>query len=116
MVAPGIPDFLTRMRILDRRKIRIEGRAWSGRAQIRTVEVSTDGGLSWAKAEVEASRDNHSYAWQAWRYDWDARTRGLFELVCRATDSNGAVQPLEQFWTARGMGNNMVHRVKVQVR
>jgi hypothetical protein len=36
-------------------------------------------------------------------------------LCCRAEDAAGNIQPLEQFWTARGMGNNTVQRVRVQV-
>ncbi|HEY7294925.1 MAG TPA: sulfite oxidase, partial [Dehalococcoidia bacterium] len=47
---------------------------------------------------------------------WDASTPGVFELLCRATDASGAVQPVEQVWTARGMGNNMAQRVRVRVR
>ncbi|MER3421654.1 MAG: sulfite oxidase, partial [Chloroflexota bacterium] len=40
---------------------------------------------------------------------------GTYELCCRATDSAGNVQPLTQYWTARGMGNNAVQRVPVEV-
>lgn len=58
----------------------------------------------------------HRHAWQAWRYTWDAAHPGTYELLCRAWDATGAVQPAEQAWTARGMGNNMAQRVRVQVR
>jgi hypothetical protein len=40
---------------------------------------------------------------------------GDHELTCRATDSSGAVQPLEQVWNYQGMGNNVVQRIKVSV-
>jgi DMSO/TMAO reductase YedYZ molybdopterin-dependent catalytic subunit len=112
MTPPGFPDFLTRTRIVRRGTVELRGRAWSGYGAITRVEVSTDGGATWADAEVAPAEYPH--AWQAWHCTWDA-TPGQHELLCRATDSAGNVQPLEQFWTARGMGNNMAHRVRVQV-
>jgi hypothetical protein len=75
--------------------------------------VTTDGGLSWERAEIE--RADFPHAWQSWRYRWNAMTTGHYELCCRATDASGDTQPLDQNWTARGMGNNMVQRVHVQV-
>jgi DMSO/TMAO reductase YedYZ molybdopterin-dependent catalytic subunit len=50
MVPPGIPDFMTRERIVERGQVSLEGRAWSGRGAIARVEVSTDGGRTWADA------------------------------------------------------------------
>jgi DMSO/TMAO reductase YedYZ molybdopterin-dependent catalytic subunit len=114
MVPPGIPDFLTRMRVVARGPVALTGRAWSGRAAITRVEVSTDGGDSWAPTELRPP--SHPHAWQAWHYAWDASTPGVYELLCRAEDATGAVQPVEQHWTARGMGNNAAQRVRVQVR
>jgi hypothetical protein len=116
MVPPGIPDFLTRMRVVESGLVELTGRAWSGRTAVAKVEVSTNGGKSWALADLDPASNAHPYAWQAWRLNWDAQTAGNFELVCRATDATGAVQPVNQYWTARGMGNNMAQRVGVQVR
>jgi DMSO/TMAO reductase YedYZ molybdopterin-dependent catalytic subunit len=113
MTPPGVPDFLTRTRVVRRGPVELQGRAWSGRANITSVEVSTDGGESWAMAEVAPANDSQS--WQAWSYTWEAATAGEVELLCRATDSAGNVQPVDQFWTARGMGNNMAQRVRVLV-
>ncbi len=113
MIPPGIPDFLTRARIVRRGPVALRGRAWSGRAPIARVEVSLDGGASWAPAEVDEAVG--AYSWQAWRYCWEAASPGTYELCCRAHDSAGDAQPLEQYWTARGMGNNMVQRVLVLV-
>lgn len=113
MIPPGIPDFLTRARIMQRGPVELRGRAWSGRARITRLEVSVDGGVSWAEAEVGELPSAH--AWQPWRYVWDASLPGWHELCCRAHDAAGNVQPAEQWWTARGMGNNQVHRVRVLV-
>ncbi len=112
MVPPGFPDFATRTRFLSRGPVALTGRAWSGRARITAVEVSVNGGRTWAPAEVGEPLGR--YGWQPWRFHWEA-TPGTYELCCRATDSSGHVQPLAQHWTARGMGNNAVQRVRVQV-
>jgi hypothetical protein len=113
LLPPGVPDFLTRTRIVRRGAVTLQGRAWSGRAAITRVEVSADGGGSWFEATVGAAPG--PYAWQPWEARWHADTPGDTVLLCRAHDATGAVQPVEQFWTARGMGNNMAHRVAVRV-
>ncbi|MFL5735370.1 MAG: sulfite oxidase [Chloroflexia bacterium] len=120
MVPPGIPDFLTRTRVVQSGdRMRLQGRAWSGAGHITGVDVSVDGGGTWAQAEIEGPETGEpgtsSFAWQAWCYTWDAPAPGEYELICRAYDSAGEVQPVEQYWTARGMGNNMAQRVRVVV-
>ncbi len=52
MVPPGIPEFRTRERTVARGECVIEGRAWSGEAEVSGVEVSTDGGETWSEAEL----------------------------------------------------------------
>jgi hypothetical protein len=113
MIPPGVPDFLSRTRVVPRGAVTLQGRAWSGGSAITGVEVSVDGGATWSPAELE--RPASRYAWQAWSYVWGASTPGTHELCCRARDAAGNVQPVDQHWTARGMGNNMVHRVPVVV-
>jgi DMSO/TMAO reductase YedYZ molybdopterin-dependent catalytic subunit len=113
MVPPGIPHFLPRSRQLGLGTCILEGRAWSGRGRIVRVEVSTDGGRSWADAELGG--DGEAYAWQSWRYAWDVDRAGEYELCCRATDAAKNVQPLTAPWNAHGVCNNQVQRVKVVV-
>ncbi len=113
LIPPGIPDFLTRMRVVERGLVELRGRAWSGRSPIAQVEVSCDGGGTWERAEV--GKPQSAYSWQNWHYRWEALTPGTYELCCRAQDRAGEMQPLDQYWTARGMGNNAVQRVRVMV-
>ncbi len=113
MVPPGIPDFLSRTRLLELGPWTIEGRAWSGRGRVVRVEVSVDGGHAWADAELGPDADD--FTWRAWRYRRDAAHEGAYELSCRATDAAGNVQPLTAPWNAQGMCNNEVQRIAVRV-
>jgi DMSO/TMAO reductase YedYZ molybdopterin-dependent catalytic subunit len=112
MVPPGIPEFLSRTRFLAPGACRLEGRAWSGWAPVTRVEVSADGGETWADADLGEPVDE--FAWRRWEYAWDA-TPGEHELCCRATDEAGNVQPLAPAWNYEGVCNNSVQRVKVVV-
>lgn len=112
MVPPGIPDWYTRRRLVEAGRTEIFGRAWSGAGvPIAKVEVAVDGHWHVAALEPEAGR----YAWRGWRFTWHAAP-GEHELMCRATDANGDVQPVEQRYDRGGFGNNAVHRVQATVR
>jgi sulfane dehydrogenase subunit SoxC len=113
MIPPGIPDFMTRSRIADAGHHVLRGRAWSGWGPIERVEVSADGGSTWATAELGDAVSPH--AWRSWSFDWDAQP-GTIELSCRATDEAGNEQPLEPSWNLGGFSNNAVQRVSVEVR
>ncbi len=113
MLPPGIPEFTTRARIVQAGSCVLHGRAWSGIADIAGVEVSTDGGASWADADVE--RDGlGQWAWRSWRFTWEAQP-GEFELCSRARDAAGNLQPLEPQWNLGGYVNNAVQRIPVTV-
>jgi len=112
MVPPGIPDLLTRTRVLDAGLVPLIGKAWAGRSKVVRVEVSSDAGETWADAELGESVS--PYAWRPWSYEWLAKT-GSHVLCVRATDSEGEVQPLEQDWNYGGYANNGVQRVDVIV-
>lgn len=114
MVPPGIPDFMSRVRYLDLGPCNIEGRAWSGWGRIEQVEVSVDGGLSWASALL--GDPPSPFAWVPWLYQWHPTEPGEYELCCRARDSHGNEQPVETPWNLGGYSNNEVHRVRVVVR
>jgi sulfane dehydrogenase subunit SoxC len=112
MIPPGIPDFMSRTRYVSPGSCILEGRAWTGYGPIKQVQVSTDGGSTWADAALDPAVS--SFAWRSWRYTWDAQT-GEQELCCRAEDAAGNVQPLHATWNAGGYCNNEVQRVKVVV-
>jgi sulfite oxidase len=97
-------------------KVRLEGYAVAaGGRRVSKVEVSSDGGRSWARARLRG----HPSPW-AWRL-WSASVslpEGPFEIVARCFDSAGRGQParLASAWNAGGYGNNAWHRIRVVVR
>jgi sulfane dehydrogenase subunit SoxC len=113
MTPPGIPDFLSRDRLVDAGIVGLSGRAWSGLGPVVSVEVSTDGARTWAPARLEEPVE--PYAWQAWSFEWIAGP-GDHVLCSRATDATGHTQPLDAEWNLGGYQVNAVHRLRVAVR
>ncbi|RKN19873.1 sulfite oxidase [Micromonospora musae] len=110
---PGFPDFMSRARVLRPGPSTLDGRAWSGHAPVVSVEVTTDGGETWAPATLDEPTDG-DFAWRRWRYEWSPQP-GRYLLSARATDASGRTQPVEQPWNRGGFANNMVQRVAVTV-
>jgi len=114
MAPPGLPDFMTRERLVEHGSCRLEGRAWSGWGTIERVDVSVDGGANWAPAEL--AEPVSPAAWRGWAYQWHPEEPGRFELCSRAFDSKGNEQPLTEPWNFKGYANNAVQLVPVTVR
>ncbi|HRD77515.1 MAG TPA: sulfite oxidase [Hyphomicrobiaceae bacterium] len=109
---PGIPDWYSRARLLDRGRVVLEGRAWAGGGRaIKSVLVAIDGVLRAAFVHPKPG----PFAWQKWTCEWDA-TPGEHILACRAIDDAGAEQPLDAPYDAGGFGNNGAHMMTVTVR
>jgi hypothetical protein len=113
MVPPGIPEFLSRSRVVRAGACTLEGRAWSGQADVAGVDVTTDGGVTWAEADL-GDDSLGRWAWRAWRFVWNAAP-GEYELCCRARAADGSIQPLEPPWNVGGYANNAVQRIDVTV-
>lgn len=112
MIPPGIPDFFSRRRRVRQRTVELRGRAWSGWGAISRVEVTADGGITWADAILDEPASPHG--WRGWTYQWEAEP-GDHRLGSRAHDESGNLQPLEQPWNLQGMANNMVQWVDTEV-
>ncbi|WP_409304002.1 sulfite oxidase [Peribacillus sp. SCS-155] len=90
----------------------IKGMAWTGQGIVDKVEISLDNGKTWASATLSPGRH---YSFSRWNYTWLAEEPGEFEILSRATDSAGRVQPEMPFWNRKGYGYNAIDRVKVKV-
>jgi DMSO/TMAO reductase YedYZ molybdopterin-dependent catalytic subunit len=70
----------------------VSGAAWAGETDVTEIEVSTDGGQSWAKGEF--LDPIHRHAWRRWEFAWlTPKAPGRYTLLSRAKDSSGRVQP-----------------------
>ncbi|HZD71081.1 MAG TPA: molybdopterin-dependent oxidoreductase, partial [Actinomycetes bacterium] len=68
----------------------IAGVAWAGERGIRRVEVSFDGGRSWAPATLR--RELARATWRQWRLPWRPAATGKVQLQVRAIDGLGRQQ------------------------
>ncbi len=87
----GEPDGESVVTVPENGTIEATGVAWAGDDDVASVEVSTDGGDSWAEAELFGP--DYAGAWRLFRYDWEA-TPGEYVLASRATDERGRRQPM----------------------
>jgi sulfane dehydrogenase subunit SoxC len=82
----------------------IRGIAWTGRGRITSVDVSTDGGATWAPATLQ--EPVLPLAHTRFRYLWEWRGQST-TLMSRAADETGYVQPtLATLRAVRGPGTN----------
>jgi len=73
----------------------VAGAAWTGDSDVVRVEVSTDGGKTFADATLLGEAIRH--AWTLWTFDWHTPAQpGPVTLYARATDSAGRVQAFER--------------------
>jgi sulfite oxidase len=84
-----------------------------GNRKVARVDVSADGGRTWATANLEP---DEPWTWQFWEIRLTLG-RGPAELVARSWDTAGNTQPelLEAVWNCKGYMNNAWHRVPVTV-
>jgi DMSO/TMAO reductase YedYZ molybdopterin-dependent catalytic subunit len=71
--------------------ILVGGHAYAGTRGIRAVEVSTDGGDTWAEATLSEALPGED-VWRQWVYEYDLPGRE-HEVVVRAVEADGTVQP-----------------------
>jgi sulfane dehydrogenase subunit SoxC len=68
----------------------ISGLAWSGGGAIKLVEVSTDGGRKWNKAEFKGTPQPMAHTRFGFMWNWDGNAT---EIMSRCTDELGQAQP-----------------------
>jgi len=78
---------------LDDGRKQVAGHAYAGTRGISRVEVSTDGGATWNGADLSEPLPGRS-VWRQWKYEYDP-PGGTHEVVVRATDGEGQLQPRE---------------------
>jgi DMSO/TMAO reductase YedYZ molybdopterin-dependent catalytic subunit len=93
----------------------VRGFAWAGEQSVGKVEVSTDGGKTWAGAALEGAE--RPFCWRQWGFVWDVpAAKGPMKLVARCTDSAGKGQPEKRDPDRRTYMINHLVPVEVTVR
>jgi hypothetical protein len=87
------------------------GIAWAGDRRISAVEISTDDGASWARAQLEGELG--PLAWQRWQTTLELPS-GTHILAVRATDGGGMLQD-EARRPPHPSGSSGYHRVSVHI-
>jgi DMSO/TMAO reductase YedYZ molybdopterin-dependent catalytic subunit len=95
-------------------KYRVHGAAWTGESEVTKVEVSADGGKTWAAARLLDKAV--PFAWRLWEYEWDVPESGRRVLMARATDARGRVQPMQRDPDRRDAVISHVLPIAVEVR
>ncbi|KAF9273588.1 hypothetical protein BGZ68_001370 [Mortierella alpina] len=95
--------------------VTVKGYAISGGGRaIYRVELSADGGKTWEPVDkIEQTPDKTSGMYWAWAL-WEKKLPKIMttsELVARAYDSSGNIQPEFPIWNYRGVMNNAWFRV-----
>jgi DMSO/TMAO reductase YedYZ molybdopterin-dependent catalytic subunit len=91
----------------------VTGMAWSGRAPIKRVQFTSDGGESWQDATLVGPSER--YTWQQWNFCWTPKGEGHYTLAARAQDQKGNWQPLQTRWNKLGYVIDGVRPVCVNV-
>ncbi len=93
----------------------VRGSAWAGETEVAKVEVSADGGKTWAEAKLVG--EAKPYCWRQWEFAWTApATSGPVKLLCRCVDANGKGQPETRDADRRTYVINHLVPVEVTVR
>ncbi len=89
----------------------ISGLAWSGRGRIAKVEVSADGGQSWAEAVLQEPVLTQSLTRFRIPWRWEG---GPIRLLSRAVDEHGHGQPSHEAWSRQRASNTRYHYNAIQ--
>jgi DMSO/TMAO reductase YedYZ molybdopterin-dependent catalytic subunit len=93
---------------------RVHGAAWAGEFKVDRVEVTTDGGKTWAAAKLLG--EPVPWCWRFWEFQWNAPAAGAHVLMARATDDRGRVQPMSRDENRRNYLINHCVGTEVTVR
>ena len=96
--------------------ITVRGRAWVGEGQVERVEISSDEGKTWQRAQLSAADTRYArYAWRTFTYEFKPSGPGYVTFLARAWDDRGNAQPAVPAWNPLGYFWNGWHRVGVVV-
>lgn len=93
--------------------VAVRGIAFGGDCGVRSLEISTDGGASWAPTRLGA--DAGAYSFRRFDVGLPALATGTRAVKVRCTNTNGLAQPINPVWNGAGFMQNGVETVTLQV-
>jgi hypothetical protein len=91
----------------------IGGIAWDAGYGIASVEVSTDGGKTWAGAKL--GEDLGGYAFRPFSFEFVPKAKGPRTVMARASNRIGQGQTSELIPNPAGYHHNVIHRITLDV-
>ena len=93
--------------------VEVAGVAWDGGRGIRDVEVSTDGGASWALAFL--GKDLGNYSFRTFSYKFRVPAEGSPVVMVRAYNNRGDTQVSKLVFNPAGYHHNVIPRIQLEV-
>jgi DMSO/TMAO reductase YedYZ molybdopterin-dependent catalytic subunit len=93
--------------------IKVKGVAWDAGFGIREVEVSIDGGNTWAHAALGA--DLGRFSFRPWEFVCKAAKHGPLTVMARASNALGSTQPHELIFNGPGYHNNVIQKIAIEI-
>jgi len=94
--------------------LEVAGFAWAGEQAIARVDVSHDGGSTWAQAQLTGPHER--YAWRRFEHRFTLTQPQACTILSRATDAAGRTQPMVPAWNPAGYLWNAPDQVRIEVR
>ncbi|GAB6849800.1 molybdopterin-dependent oxidoreductase [Paraburkholderia kururiensis] len=91
----------------------VRGIAFGGINALARVQLSVDGGHSWA--DTQLGHDYGKYSFRQWQTNVRFTQRGPQTLMVRAIDSTGQAQPATPNWNGGGFMRNVIESIQLDV-
>src|SRR5262249_21816744 len=88
------------------RAVPVKGIAFDGGYGIVEVQLSTDGGASWRRAQL--GPDLGRFSFREWSASWTPPGRGDYRLMARAFNRIGESQGAQPLWNTSGYLRNVI--------
>ncbi len=89
----------------------VQGIAWDGGSGIKTVELSSDAGVSWNAATL--GQDTGRFGFRPWSLRIAGGKPGAVSVMVRATSNAGAVQPGKLLFNPAGYQHNVIQTLNL---
>jgi DMSO/TMAO reductase YedYZ molybdopterin-dependent catalytic subunit len=92
--------------------VTLKGIAFDGGAGITEVQVSSDGGETWHRAQL--GTDLGRYSFREWSATWTPASPGMHRVMVRAFNRIGESQGATPLWNPAGYLRNVIEHVDLQ--